>query len=90
MGKDRIIVHPYYGPYRILTLTPTNAEVKLIDDPTADPIFVAHVRIWLCYPEQGTATWTGCIYKQPRRRRERLEMEPNSSPQDVLRAGPKL
>ena len=87
-GKDKKIIRPYYGPYRILTLTPTNAEVKLIEDPMADPIFVARERIRLCYPEQGTATWTGRRRKRPRRRQERLEIEPNSSSQDVLRAGP--
>ena len=63
-------------------------EVKLIEDPIADPIFIARERIRLCYPEQGKATRTGCRCEWPRRRRERLEMEPNSSPQDVLRAAP--
>ena len=61
---------------------------NFIDDHTADPIFVAREIIRLCYPEQGTTTWTGYRRKQPRRRQEKLDMEPNSSPQDVLQAGP--
>ena len=30
-GKDWKLTRPYYGPYRILSITPTNVEVKLAE-----------------------------------------------------------
>ena len=35
-GKKWKIARPYHGPYRILSVTPTNAEVQLIESP-AEP-----------------------------------------------------
>ena len=29
-GKNRELARPYHGSYRIVAVTPTNAEVKLI------------------------------------------------------------
>ena len=41
-GKDRRLARPrYHGPYRITALTPTNAEVKLIENTGDLSIFVA-------------------------------------------------
>ena len=40
-------------------VTPTNAEVRLVDDPKADPIFVALDGVRMGHPEQGDVTWTG-------------------------------
>ena len=36
---------PFHGPYRIVNLTPTNAEVKLVDKPAKASIFVALSRL---------------------------------------------
>ena len=58
-GEKRKLARPFHGPFRVLTVTPTNAEVRLVDDPKAAPIFVALDRVRLCYPEQGDVTWTG-------------------------------
>lgn len=58
-GEKRKLARPFHGPFRVLTVTPTNAEVRLVDDPKAAPIFVALDRVCLCYPEQGDAIWTG-------------------------------
>jgi hypothetical protein len=40
-GKAWKFARAFYGPYRILTITPTNAEVRLVDKPEERPIFVA-------------------------------------------------
>lgn len=56
-GQDRKLSHPFHGPYRVLALTPTNAEFCLVDDPKQDSIFVALDRVRHCYPELGNSTW---------------------------------
>ena len=58
-GEKRKLARPFHGPFQVLTVTPTNVEVRLVDDPKAAPIFVALDRVRLCYPEQGDVTWTG-------------------------------
>ena len=40
-GKSWKLARPFHGPYRVLSLTPTNAEVRLVDRPTSESIFVA-------------------------------------------------
>ena len=58
-GKDRKLARPYHGPYRIVALTPTNAEVKLVDSVDDPSIFVALDRLRRCYPELPNTSWTG-------------------------------
>ena len=58
-GEKRKLALLFHGPFRVLTIFPTNVEVRLVDDPKAAPIFVALDRVRLCYPEQGDVTWTG-------------------------------
>ena len=65
-GKNWKLARPFHGSYRILGSTPTNVEVRLVDDPTANSLLVSWDRVRLCYPEQGNETWTG-----PRRQRKR-------------------
>ena len=50
-GKNWKLSRQFHGLYRVLQVTPTNAEVRLIDRPKDEPIFVALDRIRLCYPE---------------------------------------
>ena len=57
-GKHWKLVRPFHGPYRVLSVTPTNMEVQLVDDPTGDTIFVLLDRVHCCYAEQGNATCT--------------------------------
>ncbi len=52
-GKDWKLARPFHGPYRVLQVTPTNVEVRLVDQPKSDSIFVALERVRRCYPEQG-------------------------------------
>ena len=58
-GKAWKLASPFYGPYRVLSLTSTNAEVKLIDKPDSESIFVALNRVSLCYPELPSKSWSG-------------------------------
>ena len=39
-GKTAKLARPYFGPYRVLSLTTINAEVRLIDKPHDPSIFV--------------------------------------------------
>ena len=62
--KDGKLVRLFHGPYRVLNLTPTNAEVHLVDQPDSESIFVSLSRVCLCHPgtrgtKQGDGTWTG-------------------------------
>jgi len=50
---------PYYGPYTIVSLTATNAEVRLVDQPTDGTIFVALERVRPCYAEMTNEVLTG-------------------------------
>ena len=85
-GEKRKFAHPFHGPFRVLTVTPTNAEVKLVDDPKADPIFVALDRVCLYHPEEGDVTWTG---KSRRRAATRsLNKESDSTRASHVRTGP--
>ena len=58
-------------------MTPTNAEVKLLDDPTADSIFVSLDRVHRCYPELTDHSWTGHS-----KRARRTAKASNQSPGD--------
>ena len=49
---------PFYGPYRILSLTPTNAEIHLVDKPNDPAVFVSW-KICPCYSELGDKSWSG-------------------------------
>lgn len=40
-GKAWKLARPYHGPYRVISVTPTNVEARLIEDVDAEPIFVA-------------------------------------------------
>ena len=58
-GKAWKLARPYHGPYRILTLTPSNAEVVLVDRPKDPSLFVSLNRVRPCYAEMGDDSWTG-------------------------------
>ena len=45
LGKNWKLARPYHGPYRILSITPTNAEVQLIKNPEESSLFVAISRL---------------------------------------------
>ena len=76
-GKAWKLKRPYHGPYRVLTMTATNVEVVLVDEPTAEPIFVALDRVKPCFPELADVPWTGerCL----RRSRKSKDMSRSDS-----------
>ena len=84
-GKDWKLSRPFHGPYRVLSVTPTNVEVRLVDCPTDDAIFVAMNRVHRCYPEQGDTTWTGPPRRRRRKRQQTKQLPPTS---DVPYQGP--
>ena len=48
-GLDKKLARPFHSPYQVFSLTPTNAKVRLVDNPTLDPIFVSLDRVCCCY-----------------------------------------
>ena len=58
-GKTWKLARPFHGPYRILSLTPTNAEVRLVDDPKSKSIFVSLQRVRKCHDELPDVPWKG-------------------------------
>ncbi len=65
-GKAWKLAWPYHGPYKVLALTPTNAEVCLIGSPQSNSIFVALDCIHTCPEEMTNETWTGLNPTKPR------------------------
>ena len=58
-GRAWKFARPYFGPYEIVGVTPTNAEVRLLNHPTDPTIFVSLDRVQKCYEEMTDAVWTG-------------------------------
>ena len=56
-GKAWKLARPYFGPYRIISLTPTNAEMQLVDQPDGETLFVALDRVRPCYSEMSNEVW---------------------------------
>ena len=50
-GRDRKFARPYHGPFHVVSLIPTNAEVQLIEQPKDQSLFVAISRLCKCYPD---------------------------------------
>ena len=46
-GKTWKFARPFHGPSRIISLTPTNAEVRLVDEPQSKSLFVSLNRVRL-------------------------------------------
>ena len=58
-GKAWKLAGPYYGPCRVVSVTPTNVEARLVYDSDEETIFVAVNRVRPCYPEQTNTLWRG-------------------------------
>ena len=80
-GKNRKLARPYHGPYRIIAVTPTNAEVKLIERTSEPSIFVAIDRLRKCYPELPDRCWTGRKQSRKRRSKRQTVTSPSDEPQ---------
>ena len=86
-GENRKLARPFHSPFWVLTVTPTNGAVRLVDDRKPDPIFVALNRVRLCYPEQGDPTWTGKSKKKTVNRSKEADLSP-ASDTPCTRGGP--
>ena len=58
-GKAWKFVRAFYGPYRVVAVTPTNAEVRLVDKPSEASIFVSLDRLRRCPGELPDVSWVG-------------------------------
>ena len=67
-GKAWKFARPYHGPYRVLAVTPTNVEVKLVDQPKEPSIFVSIDRVRRCPNEMEDISWTGHAQRSTRSR----------------------
>jgi len=56
-GTTWKFARPFHGPFRVVSLTPTNADVRLIDEPRSDSMFVSLSRVRPCYGELPDASW---------------------------------
>ena len=90
-GKRWKIARPYHGPYRVINITPTNAEVQLVENPVEPSIFVALSRLRRCYPELPNTSWTGGKkYKRAKSRSviNRSDVDRDIPVQPIRREGP--
>ena len=62
-GKAWKFARAFYRPYRVLALTPSNAEVRLVDKPEETSIFVSLDRLRACPEELPDVSWTGHTQK---------------------------
>ena len=58
-GKAWKFAQAFYGPYRVVAVTPTNAEVRLVDKPSEASIFVSLDRLRRCPGELPDVSWVG-------------------------------
>ena len=56
-GKAWKFARAFYGPYRVVALTSTNAEVRLVDKPEENTIFVALEWLRPCPGELKNVSW---------------------------------
>jgi hypothetical protein len=87
-GKSWKLARPYHGPFRILSLMPTNAEVQLIEKPGDPSLFVALGRLRRCYPEMTDTSWTGRKKRNKTRKRVALPQIERAKTLSVRREGP--
>ena len=52
-GKAWNFADPYFGPYEVVGLTPTNAEIQLLNHPTVPTSFVSLDHVHKCYKEMS-------------------------------------
>ena len=84
-GKAWKLARPYFGPYKMLSLTPTNAEVQLTHDSKSGSIFVTLERIHHCYYEMSDKVWMGHGVKAKRSPKSTKSMAslPDETPPNI-------
>ena len=71
-GKAWKYARPYFGPYEVMGITSTNAEVQLLNHPTVATIFVSLDRVRKCYEEMTDDVWMGHRQITPRRAQPKI------------------
>lgn len=86
-GESWKFARPYHGPFGVISVTPTNAEVMLVDQPGADIIFVSLKRVCSCYQEMPDISWSGHLGTSKRKKNtnkhkdnDKLSKEPRAPP----------
>ena len=77
-GKSWKFARPHHGPFRVVSVTPTNAEVVLVDKPDEDTIFVSLKRVRPCYEELPDISWighSGVKVRRARNQRKRMKRQ---------------
>ena len=67
-----------------MTVTETNAEVHLVDDPTADSIFISLDCVKPCYPELPDIAWTGHTTRKERKNSAKQKNSRNDQNQEKV------
>lgn len=81
-GKAWGFTQPYFGPYK---LTPTNAEVRLVDLTDEETLFGALDLVRPCYAEKKDEVWVGHVghstsrFAPPKKRSKMLETSSRSA-----------
>ena len=68
-GKTWKLARPFHGPYHVEAVSDTNAEVRLVDDPTSETLFVHLNRVRLCPLQQEIRVWIGPTKKRRKKKR---------------------
>jgi len=80
-GATRKLTRPFHGPYRVMTVTASNAHVRRVDQPQGETIFVALERLRRCPKEVADEFWPA---KKPRKRgRPKKNLSTSSSGDDT-------
>ena len=74
---------PYFVPYKVLSLTPTNAEVQLAHDSESELILVALDHVHRCYNEMSDKVWMGHGVKQSKAKRSSQATKSTTSVPDT-------
>ena len=76
-GKAWKLVRPFHGPYRVISMISTNAEVRLVDQPDSDTIFVSLSQVCPCYSEIADVSWSG--NKKSRKKKQKQQKDVNAT-----------
>ena len=85
-GKAWKFARAFYGPYRVLALTPSNAEVRLVDKPEETSIFVSLDRLRACPEELPAVSWTGHTRKYRLQKTKNTTHSPKQNPVTMQRS----
>ena len=75
-GSTWKLSRSFHGPCRVLTVTNTNVEVRLVDCPQDESMFVHLNWVRKCNPQQGDTVWV-----RSRRKRHKKKMRATDPPQ---------